>query len=86
MQKERTCKHCGKVFVPKNNKQTYCDPICRIEHNKAILLNKRKEEGTERSCKPYRKVKKTNQSLRDIDAEAKAAGMTYGKYVAKMGL
>ena len=76
---ERKCKRCGKSFMPKNNKQTYCNPICRIEYNKEKLIEERNELQKFRN-------RKTNNSIRNIAAEAKAAGMTYGQYVAQNGL
>ncbi len=76
---ERKCKRCGKMFPPKNNKQTYCNPVCRIEYNKEKLIEDRKE------LKEFRSGK-TNNFIRSIAAEAKAAGMSYGKYVAMIEL
>lgn len=75
---KRKCKRCGKSFVPKNNKQTYCNPICRIEYHKEMAMAEKEE------LQEYRKRK--GKSIKNIAAEAKAAGMTYGQYVSKMGL
>ncbi len=78
MAEERKCKHCGKLFVSANYKQKYCNPVCRIEYNKEKLMDKRK------SCNTNQNEKK--ESIRHIASEAKAAGMSYGQYVAMNGL
>lgn len=35
-----TCKHCGATFTKTCNRQVYCSPNCRHEHDKAERKNK----------------------------------------------
>ena len=73
MRKSRLCKWCGKYYIPEVNGQLYCKPECR-----------EKSYGQRHQGK---KKKKSNMDeIAEIDAAARRAGMTYGQYVAKMGL
>lgn len=75
--KEHTliCKNCNKEFKTVNPHAKYCCFECRQEFYKKNPKPKPVAE---------KKVKK--KSLAEINEEARKAGMTYGKYVMKMGL
>ena len=66
------CQICGKEFVTKNPHAKYCSKKCS---NDSYKIRPKTIE---------KKVKK--KSIAEIDAEARNAHMTYGKYVAMMGL
>ena len=74
----RICDECGQEFERVNNNQRYCSAEC-----KANMQKKRMAIYAEKKIK-----KKMNKmpALIDISAEARKAGMSYGKYVAMMKL
>ena len=41
---EKICSHCGKPFYPTGNRQVYCSPECKYEHDREVLLERRYEE------------------------------------------
>jgi len=76
---EASCQECGKIFVKQTNNQRYCCEEC-------------KRIGQRRKSREYQKMnyvrkgqpkKKRPPSLAEINQRARAAGMTYGKYMAK---
>ena len=85
MNRERKCGICGKTFIASKANIKYCCDKCRYEaiSIKNIEIRKSKSENKKAS----RKKKKDNQqAIIDIAVEAKKAGMSYGQYVARMGL
>ena len=76
------CKHCGNTFSSERKKE-YCSRDCslayRREHNRHELIKPQPEP------KPKRK-KKSKMTIAEIDAAARKAGLSYGKYVAREGL
>lgn len=71
--RDRYCIYCGKKLTA--NKSKYCSVKCKNEYNKqggCIVIHK------------GRKQKKTN-ALADLNAKARAEGLTYGQYMAKYG-
>jgi predicted nucleic acid-binding Zn ribbon protein len=73
---EKNCACCGNPFVVTTHSRIYCSEEC-YKSMKAILRKK---------DKPKRKKKENVTSLRDMAKEAREHGMTYGQYVAKMGM
>lgn len=69
------CPVCGKRFTGSENKK-YCGAYCRNKAGKA------KRIGKELTVPGKRK----KMTIEDIDAEARKAGLSYGKYVAMMKL
>ena len=68
----KPCKQCGKYFIPTSYKNICCSRKCLEMHRAAERKNRRAAQK-----------KKTNaEKIRDIALEAKAHGMSYGKYVA----
>lgn len=71
MRKPRLCKWCGKYYTQEKNGQLYCTQDC-YDNSYAYRH-------------PKKKKKKSNmQEIADIDAAARKAGMSYGKYVAML--
>lgn len=67
---DKYCQICGKVLHDVPVQTLYC-PLCGKEKWK----HTKKQETRKRST-----------TINDITKAAKEAGMSYGKYVAKMGL
>ena len=76
----RTCDECGQEFERVNNNQRYCSAECKANMQKkrmAIYAETQKKRNAEKKIK-----EKMNKmpALIDISAEARKAGMSYGKY------
>lgn len=69
MRKPRLCKWCGKYYIPEVNGQLYCKPECY-------------DKSYEYRHQSKKKNKSNAQEIAEIDAAARKAGMSYGKYVA----
>lgn len=67
------CCHCNKVFQSNTAHTKYCSQSCRTKANEE---KKRNEE--------YERRPRANKELDRVAAEANAAGMSYGKYVAML--
>ena len=85
---ERICNTCEKSYIPKRKDQVYCCAECRNQGFKKYLRAYGIEAREKKRQEKVEKVKKKEKpsSLVDIAVEARKAGMTYGQYVAKMGL
>ena len=70
---KRVCQYCGKEFISQNPHAKYCCEKCRREYYKS-------------KPKPVVENEVKKKTLAEINEEARNAGMTYGKYVLKMGL
>lgn len=70
------CQWCGKEFEQDNRGRKYCCTECRVRANS----RKNKEKDKERRAK--KKAQKKDKLGMDIK-EARAEGLTYGKYKAK---
>ena len=73
--KKRTCSLCRTVFYTNSAKQKYCSKECAREAH-----NAQRKVRDERN----RNIAKASKSLDEINRQARAAGMSYGKYVAKL--
>lgn len=61
--------------------------VAVVNAKKVNCINNRKKQAKMKKVKRAEKRNKIpNKDLLDIDKAAKLAGMTYGQYVAKMGL
>lgn len=88
---ELECPECGKRFVVKNARQKFCSSQCQIKDGQR---RKRKYYAEDRDAEKRRmeqrrieaeleQMKKApSRSLAEVCAAAKAAGMTYGQYLA----
>lgn len=76
----RRCAVCNKLYIATRQNAKYCSADCRLEGTYA--MKRTYKERKEQKAKP----KKLKKSITDIAVEARQAGMTYGQYVAKMGL
>lgn len=72
----RICVECGIEFAPNRETQVCCNAICQHERIRKIEKSWREE-----AKKKGEKTKKKADTLAEINAKARAAGMTYGKYM-----
>lgn len=80
----KKCEICGKLFDAWNNRQKFCSDDCRYKHKLQQGAVFREVYKSQEQKQKSRKKKKP--TLTEISAAARQAGMTYGQYVAKMGL
>ena len=78
MQEIRKCEYCQNEFIATRSNAKFCSAACRY-------YGTLKQEKKKRSDSPPSK-KDTSQTFVEIAVAARKAGMSYGKYVAKMGL
>lgn len=72
---QKKCIICGKEFEAKGPHANVCGDACRRQ---------RDIEYTKSYRKKRKKAAVAHKSLEQVAVEARAAGMTYGEYVAKM--
>ena len=75
MQEMKACKYCGKKFLSVKSNHVYCCSYCSKQARNKLA----REEGKKEIPKPKPKKK---DRITEINEAAKAAGMSYGKYVA----
>ena len=68
------CAMCGVSMVRKSGKHMHCD-ACRVKRKNQRCLELYAQDKAQKN-------KSNMEDIARIDAEAKAAGMSYGKYVA----
>lgn len=80
----KVCGWCKKKFVTDRMNQNYCGPECsaeaKLKYQREYEAKKKKKEKANK--KPKRKV----NELTSLAIEARAAGMTYGQYVAQKNM
>ena len=72
---KKTCKICGNEYETAAHNQKYCGDECRAAQKTKNYMPMKMSA-----------YKKRAKDLNDIATEARKAGMTYGQYVAQMGL
>lgn len=76
---EAKCAICGKVYMRKSSNQLYCSPECsKAGRAKVSKESKQRKKALDRPL--------MRDSLQDVAVMAARAGMSYGRYVARMGL
>ncbi len=83
---ERFCLICGKELPPR--RRSYCSDECRRKGIMAWQMEQHKEEYKKPKADVVEKPKKRGrpkkgQRIQDINALARAEGLTYGQYCAK---
>lgn len=90
MNKVIKCAYCRSPFVSKRKDQICCSKECSASYHREKEKQKKKEEAALdkqlREGSSRKRSKPGTMSAVEIDAAARAAGMTYGQYVAKYGL
>ena len=85
-QEQKLCARCGVVLEKQNRK--YCDD-CRAaaKREQEAAKRRRQREGWRTGDLPEKKKKKPRVSqIENLNAAARKAGMSYGKYVAMMAM
>lgn len=81
----RKCVICGTSYKPKNYNAKYCSDVCKTtawyQMNREYKRMKKEVDENKHNSRKTRQ-----KSLVDLAVESKKAGMSYGEYVAKMGL
>lgn len=87
----KVCPVCGVEFAPEDNRKTYCSDECAAEakdqqhhefykaRNDETVI---KVSSNERYRRKIKGLKKPKASCADIENQARAAGMSYGQYLA----
>lgn len=95
---KRVCAECGIAFVPNTATTAYCSDECRRKvHNRqmreyrernrdAIAELNRKRSAEKRAEMAYLRHWKSTKRLDEKVALARAAGMSYGKFMGMMRL
>lgn len=80
---DKVCKRCGKFFVARGSTALFCDDCKHIAHVERC----RKTNAAARQRKKSERLNPPKEILpvTEIAMKARAAGMTYGQYVAKYG-
>lgn len=76
MQEMKKCKFCGADFLAVKKNHIYCTLKCAQKANRENDKERKREQRAQ-------KRKKKKDTLIEINAAARAAGMTYGQYVAE---
>ena len=74
----RKCEICGEVFNRISYNQRYCGEKCKREAN---ILRSREKRRTE---KLNAQTKTKHETLSEVAARARDAGMTYGQYMVSL--
>lgn len=87
MKEVRRCKICQKHFIANRSNMIYCSSKCRetgkrLQIKEWISEDRAKDKAPQKDKKPKEKP----LSIAEINARALAEGLSYGKYVAKMGI
>ena len=85
MKELKKCVICGKSFKSEKYNAKYCSETCKDKGRRAITKENDRIKR-ERAAKARKARNNSKKPLINIAAEAKGAGMSYGQYVAKMGL
>lgn len=81
MREYRLCVVCNNPYVATRIDSKTCSKVCSKQWNKISS-----KMANEKAREQKKQEKKKKMMVNDIAVEARKAGMTYGQYVAKMGL
>lgn len=84
----RICAVCNKPFEARRENEVCCSAECKQARRRQQCRQYDKEDAQKRKLEAEKRKKLSSgeNSLTEIAIEARKAGMTYGQYVAKMGL
>ena len=80
MEWTKSCVICGKQFITQAASAKCCGAECRRENG--LIRNREKKERDK--IRKAAKQHQTKVTVADIAVRAKAAGLSYGQYVARM--
>lgn len=78
----KTCRQCGKKFVPPHINNVYCSDTCKKAHYREY--QKEYQKGVRQREKEGRHILPRSRSLTEVSRRAKERGMTYGQYIANV--
>jgi predicted nucleic acid-binding Zn ribbon protein len=81
---KKKCGVCGKDFDGWNKNQKYCSEECK--HVSHLQRGEMYRENARLKAEQKKEEAKKKKALEEIAMAARNAGMTYGQYVARMGL
>ena len=80
----KKCEACGIEIEARTCKKQFCAK-CKAERNKTFArINRQREREIAAAEKAMRKRNKARNDIEKIAQEARAAGLSYGQYVAQM--
>ena len=77
----KICATCGKKFAPNHSSKVCCSPACQKERERKMAREGWRSTGQTAAKKP----RSTEKQIIDINAKAKAMGLSYGQYVDRYG-
>ena len=80
---DKLCERCGKLMVQVQHNRKRCPECAEIVHREQACQRQRDKKDTMTQCRGQQ-VKRT--TVADINRIAAESGMSYGKYVAAMGI
>lgn len=86
MIEKKICTCCKKKFIPNHSNQKYCCKECSKEMNRQNNQRYYAEIGKYKEKEKRHPKKKKSLSISEIEKMAREAGMSYGMYIAKMGV
>ena len=85
---EKTCQECGKAYIAKRFDSVTCSPECNSERTKRIVRENgakyRAKYRAERMLQKEKSKPKKHDSIEEVQAKARAMGLSYGRYIAYM--
>ena len=82
MVKKKVCVECGIAFVPMARNQITCSKECSLKRKRAVQRRLNEEYREKMKVETFRR--KPGRSLAETARLARAAGMSYGQYMARM--
>jgi ribosomal protein L20 len=82
------CKWCGSEYQTERKNTRYCSDECRKASEKKAKkeTERRYQERKLEKARKRLKLDADRLSISDVNALARAEGLTYGKYLAKHGM
>lgn len=85
---EKICQECGKAYIAKRCDSVTCSPECNTERNKRRVRENgafyRAKYRAERMLQKEKPKPKKHDSIEEVQAKARAMGLSYGRYIAYM--
>ena len=87
-QYEKVCQECGKEYMGKRYDSVTCSAECNNERNKRRVRENgafyRAKYRAERMLQKEKPKPKKHDSIEEVQAKARAMGLSYGRYIAYM--
>lgn len=82
MRIQKKCAICGTFFIAQRSNAKYCSELCALNGREEVR-KKRERAAAERKKEETKKKKVKRETIAEVAVAARAAGLTYGQYVAK---